>query len=109
MINDTFDLGERGKSQQPKKPTSIAVSPPLDTAFLSYRGHIGGVLAVAWSADGKRIASGSFKMVQVWDVVTGATLLTYYGSTHVVNAVTRLPDGTRIASTSYGVYVWQAQ
>ena len=33
----------------------------------TYRGHSGDVWAVAWSPDGKRIASGSYdKTVQVW-------------------------------------------
>jgi WD40 repeat protein len=33
----------------------------------TYRGHSDGVLALAWSLDGKRIASGSNDtLVQVW-------------------------------------------
>jgi WD40 repeat protein len=44
-------------------PTPISLVTPLYT----YQGHSSGVNAVAWSPDGKRIASGSDdKTVQVW-------------------------------------------
>ncbi len=52
--------------QQPAtqaSPTSL----PRSTALYTYRGHSGAVYAVAWSPDGKRIASGSDdNTVQVW-------------------------------------------
>ena len=46
----------------------------------TYRGHSDGVYAVAWSPDGKRIASGSWDhTVQVWDAVDGGNVYTYKG------------------------------
>src|SRR5436309_15637408 len=65
-----------------------------------YHGHSDKVFAVAWSPDGRYIASGSKdKTVQVWDVATGKTLLTYRDH-YEVQSVAWSPDGRRIASAS---------
>ncbi len=77
----------------------------------TYPGHAGPVNSVAWSSDGKRIASGSNdKTVQVWDASTGNPLLTYKGHTGPVNSVAWSSDGKRIASGSADktVQVWDA-
>src|SRR5712692_336968 len=77
----------------------------------TYREHFYYVQAVAWSPDGKRIASASADTrVQVWDTTTGTASLTYRKHSSKVNAVTWSPDGTRIASASDDrtVQVWDA-
>ena len=96
----------------PPAPIPLAVGTPLYT----YRGHAALVNAVAWSPDGKRIASGSGdRTVQVWDATTGRNLLTYRGRAGwlwgtLVNAVAWSPDGKRIASVSddQSAQVWDA-
>ena len=77
----------------------------------TYRGHSFVVSAVAWSPDGKRIASTSKdKSVQVWDAATGKNLFTYKGHSKGVLAEVWSPDGKYIASASNNrtVQVWQA-
>ena len=84
--------------------------------LLTYRGHAGIVYAVAWSADGKYIASGGGApdgTVQVWHADTGEQVLLYRGHciySQSVHGVTWSPDGTRLASVQLGsgVRVWDA-
>ncbi len=85
--------------------------PPIGTTLLTYRGHIGGANSVAWSPDGRFIASGSSDgTVQIWDVTTGATILIYEGHSSSVEAVAWSPDSRHIASAGEdgAVHVWDA-
>jgi WD40 repeat protein len=78
---------------------------------LTYRGHTDTVFGLAWSPDGKRIASGGYDTtVQVWDAVDGGNVFTYRGHTADVSTIAWSPDGRRIASGSgdYTVQVWNA-
>jgi HEAT repeat protein len=91
-------------------PQGTSALAPGSTLF-TYRGHTSEIESVAWSPDGKRIASGSAdNTVQVWDATTGSQLLTYRGHTNRVESVAWSPDGTRIASGNADttVQVWEA-
>src|SRR5205807_1266419 len=77
----------------------------------TYRGHPDRVNAVAWSPDGKRIASGSADgTVQVWDAANGGHVFTYRGHADHVVTVAWSPDGKHIASGSNDgtAQVWDA-
>ena len=68
---------------------------------LTLRGHKGAVTSVAFSLDGKRIASGSAdETVKIWDAKTGRELLTFRGHNGLVWSVAFSPDGKRIVSSA---------
>jgi serine/threonine protein kinase len=94
----------------PPLPQGARVSPTLGMMLYTYRGHSKVVSSVAWSPDGRRIASSDNKTVQVWGAMDGGNVYTYRGHSNTVHAVAWSPDGRRIASGSGDktVQVWDA-
>jgi len=81
------------------------------TPLLTLRGHTDQVLCIAYSSDGRRLASASNdSTVKLWEMTNGEELLTLKGHTPPVLAVAFSPDGQRIASTSIDrkVRLWEA-
>jgi len=98
-------------THSPSASRTFFTSISIKTALYTYRGHSAGVIGVAWSPDGTRIASASNDgTVQVWDAANGGHVYTYRGHTGRVNAVAWSPDGKRLASGSadFTVQVWDA-
>jgi hypothetical protein len=78
--------------------------------LLSLDGHADEVASVAFSADGKRLASGSQdKTVKVWDARTGREERTLLGHAARVGCVTFSPDGRLLASAGRDqrVVIWE--
>jgi WD40 repeat protein len=75
------------------------------------RGHTSKVVAVAFSPDGTRIATGSFDLtVKLWETETGQEVCTLRGHTAGVLSVAFSHDGQRIVTSGMDglVKVWDA-
>lgn len=68
---------------------------------LTLSGDSGTVLSVAWSPDGRRLATGNNDgTAKVWDAAAGKELLTLNGHSNTVWSVTLSPDAKRLATGS---------
>jgi WD40 repeat protein len=75
------------------------------------RGHTGPVTSVAFSSDGRHLASASHDgTVRIWEVQTGREVRSLRGHTGGVNGVCFSPDGQRLASAGQDktVRLWDA-
>src|SRR2546430_2489395 len=86
---------------------------PQGSVLYTYRGHTDRVTSVAWSPNGKYIASGSLdQTVQVWATNPGDHFhpFIYRGHTDAVQTVAWSPESNRVVSGSVDktVQVWDA-
>jgi WD40 repeat protein len=74
--------------------------------------HAGGVAGLAWSPNGKRLASaGGNKIIKVWDTDTGQETSNLVGHAVIASGVAWSPDGKRLASAGgdMTVRLWDAR
>jgi WD40 repeat protein/serine/threonine protein kinase len=74
-------------------------------------GHTRSVLGLAFSPDGRRLASGSEDLaVKLWDVATGKEAITLHGHFDAIEDLAFSPDGHRLASAGAdgSVRIWDA-
>ncbi|MFH1111180.1 MAG: adenylate/guanylate cyclase domain-containing protein [Planctomycetota bacterium] len=76
--------------------------PPGVKLVRTLRGHTDWIGRIAWSPDGRLIASPSMDMsIRLWDAENGKETRRFEGHQHGVNSVVFSPDGARLASGSY--------
>ncbi len=106
-------LGEKSISimlpplQTQAKSSGVVV--PHDSANATYRLPSDTIYALAWSPDGRRIASGGLdRTVQLRETMTGVSTLTYRGHASSISALAWSPDGQYIASASLDktIQIW---
>jgi WD40 repeat protein len=99
--------GEDATADQPRVRI-YEVSSGREVATLT--GHDNQIGCLAYSPDGKRIATGgSDQIVKLWDPTTGQEVLTLTGHTGDITGVAFSPDGRRLASSTFDeVRIWDA-
>ena len=75
---------------------------------LTLEGHTDRIGALAFSPDGKTLASGgSDKTIQLWDVETGNSVFTIIGHRNAVRTLAFSPNGKMLASAAFSeLYLW---
>ena len=83
-----------------------------ESGLQTLQGHIGAVLAAAFSPDGTRIATGGRDyIIRLWDRATGEELFALYGHPGSIRQLAFSPDGRRLASASlsdFSARLWDA-
>ena len=70
--------------------------------LLVQTGHSNKVDSIAFSPDGKLLASSSWdNTIKLWDVARGSELRTFTGHSWIVHGVAFSPDGKLLASGSF--------
>ena len=82
----------------PRQTTPMPL-PQLELRPDTLVGHTGAVTRLAWSPDGRRLATTSDdKTARIWDPTTGKTLRTLTGHTDAVWQLAWSPDGHHLAT-----------
>ncbi len=78
---------------------------------VTLRGHTQLSVALAFSPDGKRLATGGSEgLARLWDVANGQELIALRGHTDVINSVAFSADGRTLVSSAAddSVRLWRA-
>lgn len=74
------------------------------------QGHEAEVMGLAFSRDGRRVASGGRDgTTRVWDLDTGELIACFYGDTGQTEHVALSPDGRRVVSWAWDGAIWDVE
>ncbi len=111
---EDFDDEDEIEEKEPSTPDLVEIGgSPVPGLTLRHvlRGHTGAIYRIAWSPDGKYLASPSADhTIRIWDVHTEECEKSLNGHALTVYSVAWSPDGWRIASASYDktIRLWDA-
>jgi len=94
------------------KPEAMFRIRPITRASSTLEGHTEAILSVAFSPDGKNLASGSGDTtVRIWDLNTETPMYTCTAHKHWVLFVSFSPDCTKLASAGmdHSVMLWNVE
>jgi WD40 repeat protein len=79
-------------------------------SLMEIKAHNTDIMSVAWSPDGRRIASGGRDhLIKIWDADTGEDMLTLRGHENAVIQLAWSPDGRKLASSDgNSTRIWDA-
>ncbi|KAI4117642.1 MAG: hypothetical protein LQ345_002180 [Seirophora villosa] len=108
--------------EAPASPITPPIEPPKEARIWStptgkhlqtLTGHLAGISTLAWSPDGRTLASGSDdKSIRLWDVVTGkAYPVPLLGHHNYIYSIAFSPKGNMLVSGSYdeAVFLWDVR